>query len=107
MKNNNFFGWNGFMGNLTSGIQEYSQSAINYLPFVNSAPNDYNTLYTALQESVEEARNKGMKTCIITCDQPLYIKKRDMVAALPNYDILVFIRLGGFHACLLYTSRCV
>lgn len=44
-----------------------------------------------------------MKTCIITFDQPLYLKSRDIIGAVNiNVDMHVVIRLGGFHTILSF-----
>lgn len=84
------------MESSTYSFDKYSMSVLDYLSFINFSPSHYNNLYTALQESVQHAKDKCKITCIITCDQPLYIFKiRDLVAALPDLDdILILLRLG-------------
>lgn len=95
-------GWNGFIENLTED-DNYETSFIQFLPFIHGKPNDFNTLYTAIMKSVSQARNHRMKTCIITFDQQLYWKARDIVAAkFIADDVHVFIRLGGFHTLLSF-----
>lgn len=72
--NNDFPGWNGFMNLLTS-THDFDTSSIIFLPFIYASSSDYNTLYTAMKTSVDNAKSLNMKTCIVTFDQPLYIKK--------------------------------
>ncbi|KAL7300458.1 hypothetical protein TKK_0006810 [Trichogramma kaykai] len=44
-----------------------------------------------------------MKTCIITFDQPLYFKSRDIAGSLQmDRDFSIVIRLGGFHTLLSF-----
>ena len=96
-------GWNGFMENLTKNNTNFEFSAINFLPFIHASPSEYNTLYTALTEAISLARKFGMNTCVITFDQPLYLKLRDVIGALIlDNDILVVIRLGGFHMLMSF-----
>ena len=64
------------MQNLTTGF-EYEQSKIVFLPFINSNPSNYNTLFTAIKFAVHKAKSVAMKACVITFDQPLYIKVQD------------------------------
>ena len=76
VESNNYLGWNAFMQNLTTGF-EYEQSKIVFLPFINSNPSNYNTLFTAIKFAVHKAKSVAMKACVITFDQPLYIKVQD------------------------------
>lgn len=95
-------GWNGFIEDLTAE-EEFDTSVIHFLPFIHSKPNDYNTLYTAVCLSVVQARKGGMKTCILTFDQQLWWKVRDIVSTqLIADNITIFVRLGGFHTILSF-----
>lgn len=100
---NNFPGWNAFMNMLTTSCSDFQISTINYLPFVNDAPSKYNTLYTALLNVIDKSISLGMKSCLITFDQPLYIKARDIISAKRLSDqIFIIIRLGGFHGLMSF-----
>lgn len=101
--NMHFEGWNAYMQNITSE-KSYEISVIEFLPFIYSPPSDIKTLFTAMRKSCDEAKKLGMKTCIITFDQPLYFKARAILAAVPDSfgDIIVIIRLGGFHTILSF-----
>lgn len=102
-KNNNKFpGWNGFM-NLLTNAHDFDVSSIIFLPFINAAPSDYNTIYTTIKNSVDNAKELSMRTCILTFDQPLYMKARDIASAVYLSDeILVVVRLGSFHTLMSY-----
>lgn len=100
--NNDFPGWNGFMNLLTSA-HDFDISSIIFLPFINASPSDYNTLYTAMKTSVENARSLNMKTCIVTFDQPLYTKSRNITSAICLSDeMFIVVRLGSFHTLMSY-----
>lgn len=102
VESNNYLGWNAFMQNLTTGL-EYEQSKIVFLPFINSNPSDYNTLFTAIRFAIYRARSIGMNACVITFDQPLYMKAQDIVSAVNLADDLtVIIKLGAFHMMLSF-----
>lgn len=102
IRENDFLGWNGFMSMLSSCRNNYEVSVINFLPFINAPPSDYNTLYTALENASRIVFKEGMKTCFITFDQPLYIKARDIVGATIFNQILIVVRLGGFHLLMSF-----
>lgn len=65
-KYNNFLGWNGFMSMICSCRNNYQISKINFLPFINASPSDYNTLYTTLATASQIVLKEGMKTCYIS-----------------------------------------
>lgn len=102
VRENEFLGWNGFMCMMTSCRENYEVSVVNFLPFINASPSDYNTLFTALQNAAAIVSKEGMKTLIVTFDQPLYIKARDIVEATFFDQIVVIVRLGGFHLLMSF-----
>ncbi|GFY23388.1 hypothetical protein TNCV_3940841 [Trichonephila clavipes] len=61
------------------------------------APCDYNTIYTAMKTSIENAKQLDMRTCILTFDQPLYMKAWDIASAVCLSDeVSVVVRLGYY-----------
>ncbi|XP_046409257.1 uncharacterized protein LOC124174204 [Ischnura elegans] len=102
INDNNFMGWNGFMSKICCCRNNYEVSKINFLPFINAPPSDYNTLYTALETASRLILKEGMKTCFITFDQPLYIKARDIVETKIFDQTLMVVRLGGFHLLMSF-----
>lgn len=95
-------GWNGFMEILNT-TKEYSESEIVPLPFINNPPSQYETIYTSLLEAVENSKLNGHKSTIVTFDQPLYHKAKDITTSSndPRLESVV-IRLGGFHLLMSY-----
>ncbi|CAH2098341.1 unnamed protein product [Euphydryas editha] len=77
----------------------FQRSRIICLPFINAPPTDYDTILTSLLFSIEKCKASNQNTCIVTFDQLLCWKARDITAAAdPNTDLSkVVVRLGGFH----------
>lgn len=93
-------GWNGFMEFRTQG-EEYKCSKIVCLPFINAPPSDYSTVYTSILTALDKCKLINQKTCVVTFDQPLFWKARDVVACVPDFSN-VAVRLGGFHLLMSF-----
>lgn len=95
--------WKGFMNTVTKG--DYSEKTkVVPLPFINAPPSDYDTVYTALMYAAELCERVNQHNVIITFDQPLYWKAREIVsgsASDPRLSKCV-VRLGGFHLLMSY-----
>lgn len=48
---------------------------------------NYNTIYTALKTSVDNAKKLSIRACILTLVQPLYMKARDKASALFLFSV--------------------
>jgi len=92
--------WNGFMQTAVTGTN-YEKTRIEILPFINLDPSNPSTIYTALSFAKRQCELHGIKTCIVTFDQPLYIKAAEIVAASTDLPDVV-VRLGGFHLLMSY-----
>lgn len=68
-------GWKGYMQSITTG-QFSEKTRVITLLFINAPPSSYDTIYTALHY----AGNLCQKLLIVTFDQPLYWKAREIVA---------------------------
>lgn len=102
LKKTNIPGWNGFMEEVTTE-KHFETSRIICLPFINHPPSQNDTILTALRLASEKCRIHGQKTCIVTFDQPLYIKAKEIVANCQDTDLSnVVVRLGGFHLLMSY-----
>ncbi|GBM97083.1 hypothetical protein AVEN_134370-1 [Araneus ventricosus] len=83
--------------------EEHYKSHVMYLPFINSPANNYYTIYTTLLYVLEYSLKYGHATCIITFDQPLYIKAKEVASSAENSGISkIVVRLGGFHMCVSF-----
>ncbi|GFV62594.1 uncharacterized protein TNCV_2528191 [Trichonephila clavipes] len=55
-----------------------------------------------MKTSVENAKQLNMRTCILTFDQPLYMKARDIASTVYLSDEVLVVRLGSFHTAMSY-----
>jgi len=81
LRDHTFLGWNGYISMLCADKTNYEVSKIIFLPFINGQPSDYSTLFTALKNAAVIISKEGINTCIVTFDQPLYIKAGDIIAS--------------------------
>lgn len=97
-------GWNGYLQQLTKNNQNFSTSQVIFLPFIDHPASNLDTIYTTLHSAINIAKSHQQKTCIITFDQPLYSKAREMVAASDaNSDLSkTVVKLGGFHMLMSF-----
>ena len=74
------------------------------LPFINLDPGNLSTIYTALLHAVEGTKSQKQTHCVVTFDQPLYMKAVEIVAAGGEESPLskVVVRLGGFHLLMSF-----
>ncbi|GFY75699.1 uncharacterized protein TNIN_370461 [Trichonephila inaurata madagascariensis] len=70
-----------------------------FLPLIDQPASNVDTIYTTLHCATNIAKSHGQKTCLITFDQPLYSKDREIVAASDANSELckIVAKLGGFH----------
>ncbi|KYN50525.1 hypothetical protein ALC57_00165 [Trachymyrmex cornetzi] len=99
-------GWNGFMQNIKHS-DDYATSKILPLPFVNAPPSDMNTIFTVLIEASRRTMAENQEVCVVTFDQPLYYKAKDIITSIdPRNDPynlrFIFVRLGGFHMLMSF-----
>lgn len=92
------------MRNCYDDRNSYETSYILALPFINVDPgNPTAILYSALSFAAKESKLAG-QPCIVTFDQPLFLKAADIVAssATDSYISEVVVRLGGFHLLMSF-----
>lgn len=68
-----YSGCNGHMETITNN-RPYSVSSIVYLPIIDNAPNDCDTIFMSLTVALKKCKTPKQETCIVTYDQPLYQK---------------------------------
>lgn len=97
-------GWNGFLEYLTKKNNTFSTSRILFLPFIHYPASNLNTICTTLNCVLNNMKSYGHETCVVTFDQPLFTKAREIVAASkPGSELSkVIIRLGGFHLLISF-----
>lgn len=101
MSYSDFPGWNGFMEQITV-YETYDSSKVICLPFINSPPSNYHTIFTSLLVAANKCKAQHQKMCFVTFDQPLYLKARDILANDHPKLSDVTVRLGGFHLLMSF-----
>lgn len=81
----------------------YATTYILAIPFIDIDPNNLSLVFTALCFAAEQcSRNK--QSCIVTFDQPLFLKAMEIVAGSEASSDLsnIVVRLGGLHLLMSY-----
>lgn len=96
-------GWRGFMEEATTSLS-FHYTFVTCLPFINAPASDYDTIYTSLLLASEKCLKMDQKTCVVTFDQPLYMKAQYILANCGPDSKLgnVVVRLGGFHLMMSF-----
>ena len=96
--------WNGFMQVAVAyeSAGQSETSRVTAIPFINLDPEDLSTIYTVLSFTVCECNKSNQRSCIVTFDQPLYIKAEQIVESCKAELDIVTVRLGGFHLLMNY-----
>ena len=89
------------MDKITEDIP-YQKSKIIYTNFINAPASNYSTIKTAVLEAMRMSTAHGQNHTIVTFDQPLYIKAKDIVEANPEIYRHVVPRMGGLHLVFSY-----
>jgi hypothetical protein len=96
-------GWNGYMTSVMRTKEKCDATYILGVPFVNMDPSNPSTIYSAISYAAEECKKQN-RNCIITFDQPLYLKASEIKAsANPGTEVSkIILRLGGFHLLMSF-----
>ena len=94
-------GWGGFNHLVTELDNVFQVSDVVALPFINLDPTNLSTIYTALLFAQSEASKYNRNYCIVTFDQPLFIKAVYIITAIPELANVV-ARFGGFHLLMSF-----
>lgn len=69
------------------------------LPILQAQTDDNDTLTTVINRFVDISNHTGQTHTIITADQPLYSRRKELVWANPKFENVIFL-MGGLHICL-------
>lgn len=96
-------GWNGFMNISTNSSRGYATNYILAIPFIDIDPNNPPSVFTVLRFAAEQC-SRIKQSCIVTFDQPLFLKAMEIVAGSEDSSDLskIVVRLGGFHLIMSY-----
>ena len=86
------------------------QCGIIPLPFINRNPTQPDTIYSALIFAQEESVHQRQKCCLVTFDQPLFIKALDIVLSTPmmkgKINLLMYLQILPLHVHI-FPMMCV
>ena len=88
-------------------VKPFHVSRIIPVPFVNALPSNCDTIFTVLIEANNKCKSQEQKNVLVTFDQPLYQKAREIIECCKGTQNeakinKVIIRLGGFHMFMSY-----
>ena len=67
----------------------YETNSLLTLPFISLDPGNLSTIYTVLYFAQTQCVKYGLRVCLVTFDQPLYIKAANIVASIQCLDKVV------------------
>ncbi|KAK4880980.1 hypothetical protein RN001_004299 [Aquatica leii] len=81
----------------------YATTKILPVPFINLEASNLSAINSALMYAVLESQIKK-KPCIVTFDQPLFLKAAEIVSSADSSSPLstIHVRLGGFHLLMSF-----
>jgi 5'-3' exonuclease len=90
--------WQGMMHVIHQGYAHPGQSSILYLPMIDMHPGDRNCILSTL-EFISNLASRHHIPPILTFDQPLYWKAKEIISAAPRNSHLkeIVLLLGSFH----------
>ncbi|KAE8743752.1 hypothetical protein FOCC_FOCC009627 [Frankliniella occidentalis] len=82
----------------------YDVSSLQVLPFINLDPGNLSCIFTALAFAVKQSRDLHQNSCVVTFDQPLFVKASEIAAAEKEKGTLkgLVVMLGSFHTAMSY-----
>lgn len=90
--------WTGF--NHVVSTFESDVTTVGHMPIIPSPADDMNTVFTVLAKCKAVSQKLDQTYTVITFDQALYCRAKEMVWSHPDEFQNVIIRLGGFHIAM-------
>ncbi len=75
-----------------------------YLPLIDMAPSDPDTMMTALSQAQQLTSDTGQTFTVFTCDLQLYRVSLHVMWTYPDHFKNVILRLGGMHALMSFVG---
>ena len=96
-------GWTLF--NMTTTTVDLETTKIGYCPLLPASPTDFSTVFTTLKNLQKMMKSLGQQTTVVTFDEAIYSKAKEVQWRSPDEFKDVVIRLGGMHMaqCFLAT----
>ncbi len=93
-------GWSGYNRAISKSDAEITTSG--FLPIIQHPAHEYDTLNTVIVRSMGIARTLNVPYTVITVDQALYSKMKEIVWAQSEKYSKVIVKLGGLHILMNY-----
>ena len=95
-------GWSAF--NALISTNEPDITNIGYCPVIPSPPTEYSTVYTVMKTVQKMMRRLNQKHSVITFDEAIYCKAKEIQWRCKDEFSDTVLRLGGFHTALNFIS---
>lgn len=95
-------GWSGF--NSLVFPDTTLPTVIGYCPMINGSSTEFSTIYTVIKKAQNMCTSLNQKDVVITFDQAIYSKAKQIMWRYPEEFPDTLIRLGGFHIALNFLA---
>ena len=92
--------WTAFNQTLDTSGKDVPVSRVGHLPIINAPAHEYDVIWTVMNRSMDIAKALGQEYAIITFDEQLYSKAKQLQWFKPEQCRNVIIMLGGFHTLM-------
>ena len=89
--------WTGFNKMVVSEASNASLVNVGYMPIIPAPADDIDTIFTVLNRCKYFSESLGQKNTVVTFDQALYGKAKEITWLKPEVIKYTIVRLGGFH----------
>ena len=95
----------GWTFNMTTTTVDPETTKIGYCSLLPASPTDFSTVFTTLKNLQKMMTSFGQQTTVVTFDEAIYSKAKEIQWRSPDEFKDVVIRLGGMHMaqCFLVT----
>jgi len=90
--------WTGF--NRVVSPYRSEVTTVGYMPIIPAPADDMDTVYTVISRCKLISEKLGQIYTVITFDQALYCRAKELIWLHPEHFANVIIRLGGFHTAM-------
>lgn len=95
-------GWSAFNEKSTGNCPELS--VVGFCPMLPAPATDLSTIYTVMDMVSNMMYKLGQLNTVLTFDQALYCKAKEIQWHLPDHFKHMVIRLGGFHVAMVFLT---
>ena len=92
--------WTAFNQEVTN--HSPAQSVVGYMPIIPAPAHEMDTLMTVLLRCKQVTESLGQTVTVVTLDQALFCRARELLWLCPEMLDKVVVRLGGFHISMNY-----